>query len=53
MPILISKIFKGMAAEQSGQLFVGDAIVRYYAVRRPHIGQLESSQGVMTISTLI
>jgi hypothetical protein len=29
MPILISKIFKGMAAEQSGKLFVGDAIVRY------------------------
>ena len=28
MPILISKIFKGMAAEQSGKLFVGDAIVR-------------------------
>lgn len=29
MPILISKIFKGMAAEQSGKLFVGDAIVRW------------------------
>ena len=29
MPILISKIFRGMAAEQSGQLFVGDAIVRW------------------------
>ena len=27
MPILISKIFKGMAADQTGQLFVGDAIL--------------------------
>lgn len=27
MPILISKIFKGMAAEQTGQLHIGDAIV--------------------------
>ncbi|VDM43805.1 unnamed protein product [Toxocara canis] len=27
MPILISKIFKGMAADLTGQLFVGDAIV--------------------------
>ncbi|VDP84254.1 unnamed protein product [Schistosoma mattheei] len=26
-PILISKIFKGMAAEQTGQLNVGDAIL--------------------------
>ncbi|VEL40409.1 unnamed protein product [Protopolystoma xenopodis] len=26
-PILISKIFKGMAADLSGQLFVGDAIL--------------------------
>jgi len=28
MPILISRIFKGMAAEQNGLLFVGDAILR-------------------------
>jgi hypothetical protein len=28
MPILISKIFKGMAADQTGQLYIGDAIVR-------------------------
>ena len=28
MPILISKIFKGMAADQTGKLFIGDAIVR-------------------------
>ncbi len=28
MPILISKIFKGMAADQTGKLHVGDAIVR-------------------------
>ena len=27
MPILISKIFKGMAADQTGQLYVGDAIL--------------------------
>uniref|UniRef100_A0A0N5AHA9 PDZ domain-containing protein n=1 Tax=Syphacia muris TaxID=451379 RepID=A0A0N5AHA9_9BILA len=27
MPILISKIFKGMAADLTGQLFVGDAIL--------------------------
>ncbi|XP_052817415.1 beta-1-syntrophin-like [Mya arenaria] len=27
MPILISKIFKGMAADKTGQLFVGDAIM--------------------------
>lgn len=27
MPILISKIFKGMAADKTGQLFVGDAIL--------------------------
>ncbi|XP_067856266.1 LOW QUALITY PROTEIN: alpha-1-syntrophin [Heptranchias perlo] len=27
MPILISKIFRGLAADQSGQLFVGDAIL--------------------------
>jgi C-terminal processing protease CtpA/Prc len=27
MPILISKIFKGMAADMTGQLFVGDAIL--------------------------
>ncbi|KAI1303138.1 Beta-1-syntrophin [Halotydeus destructor] len=27
MPILISKIFKGMAADQTGRLFVGDAIL--------------------------
>ncbi|VDN51756.1 unnamed protein product [Dracunculus medinensis] len=27
MPILISKIFKGMAADLTGQLFVGDAII--------------------------
>ena len=27
MPILISKIFKGMAADQTGSLFVGDAII--------------------------
>uniref|UniRef100_A0AC35TIM4 PDZ domain-containing protein n=1 Tax=Rhabditophanes sp. KR3021 TaxID=114890 RepID=A0AC35TIM4_9BILA len=27
MPIFISKIFKGMAADQTGQLFVGDAIL--------------------------
>ena len=28
MPILISKIFKGMAADQTGKLYIGDAIVR-------------------------
>ena len=28
MPILISKIFKGMAADLTGKLFIGDAIVR-------------------------
>lgn len=28
MPILISKIFKNMAADQTGKLFVGDAIMR-------------------------
>ena len=28
MPILISKIFKGMAADSTGKLFIGDAIVR-------------------------
>ena len=28
MPILISKIFKGMAADLTGQLFVGDAILK-------------------------
>ena len=28
MPILISKIFKGMAADLTGKLYVGDAIVR-------------------------
>ncbi|XP_038659748.1 alpha-1-syntrophin-like [Scyliorhinus canicula] len=27
MPILISKIFRGLAADQSGELFVGDAIL--------------------------
>ena len=27
MPILISKIFKGMAADQTEQLYVGDAIL--------------------------
>lgn len=27
MPILISKIFKGMAADKTGQLYVGDAIL--------------------------
>lgn len=27
MPILISKIFRGMAADLTGQLFVGDAIL--------------------------
>lgn len=27
MPILISKIFKGMAADATGQLYVGDAIL--------------------------
>lgn len=27
MPIIISKIFKGMAADQTGQLYVGDAIL--------------------------
>ncbi|KAF8363495.1 stn-1 [Pristionchus pacificus] len=27
MPIIISKIFKGMAADQTGELFVGDAIL--------------------------
>ncbi|XP_021964048.1 beta-1-syntrophin isoform X1 [Folsomia candida] len=27
MPVIISKIFKGMAADQTGQLFVGDAIL--------------------------
>ncbi|CAG9815889.1 unnamed protein product [Phaedon cochleariae] len=27
MPILISKIFKGMAADQTDQLYVGDAIL--------------------------
>lgn len=27
MPILISKIFKGMAADSTGQLYVGDAIL--------------------------
>lgn len=27
MPILISKIFKGMAADKTEQLFVGDAIL--------------------------
>ncbi|CAD6186143.1 unnamed protein product [Caenorhabditis auriculariae] len=27
MPIIISKIFKGMAADQTGELFVGDVIV--------------------------
>ena len=27
MPILVSKIFKGMSADQTGQLFVGDAIL--------------------------
>lgn len=27
MPILISKIFKGMAADLTGQLYVGDAIL--------------------------
>ena len=29
MPILISKIFKGMAADSTGKMFIGDAIVRY------------------------
>ena len=29
MPILISKIFKNMAADQTGKLYVGDAIMRY------------------------
>ena len=29
MPILISKIFKGMAADLTGKLHIGDAIVRY------------------------
>lgn len=28
MPILISKIFKGMAADLTGKLYIGDAIVR-------------------------
>ena len=28
MPILISKIFKGMAADQTGKLYISDAIVR-------------------------
>ena len=28
MPILISKIFKGMAADLTGKLHIGDAIVR-------------------------
>ncbi|EJW78485.1 syntrophin-1 [Wuchereria bancrofti] len=27
MPVIISKIFKGMAADETGQLFVGDTIV--------------------------
>ena len=27
MPIIISKIFKGKAAERTGELFIGDAIV--------------------------
>ena len=29
MPIIISKIFKGKAADKTGQLHVGDAILRY------------------------
>ena len=30
MPIIISKIFKGKAADKTGQLHVGDAILRYF-----------------------
>lgn len=28
LPVLISRIYKGQAADQCGQLFVGDAIVK-------------------------
>lgn len=28
LPVLISKIYKSQAADQSGQLFVGDAIIK-------------------------
>ena len=28
LPVLISKIYKGQAADQCGQLFVGDAIIK-------------------------
>ena len=28
LPVLISRIYKGQAADQCGQLFVGDAIIK-------------------------
>ncbi|KAE8744725.1 hypothetical protein FOCC_FOCC008633 [Frankliniella occidentalis] len=28
LPILISRIFKGQAADETGKLFVGDAIIK-------------------------
>ena len=34
LPVLISRIFKGQAAEATGQLFVGDAIIKGGTLKR-------------------
>lgn len=36
LPVLISRIVKGLAADRSGQLFVGDAILKVTASKYLH-----------------
>jgi C-terminal processing protease CtpA/Prc len=44
MPILISKIFPNMPADQTGQLYVGDAILSVNGKDLQHISHEEAVQ---------
>lgn len=51
LPILISRIFKGQAADETGQLFVGDAIIKgEYNSKGP---SLTFNVGISTASILL
>lgn len=48
MPILISKIFRGLAADLTGQLFVGDAIL---AVNNQNLRDATHEEAVQSLKT--
>jgi hypothetical protein len=53
MPILISKIFKGMAADLTGQLYVGDAILSVNGINLREVTHDEAVQILKTAGKVV